>query len=704
MADSSPFLAALNKPKAPLPSASIGQYVPTTPTPFSPKSAAAVNPMLAPQFDTSYAPQTPSTPSYSSSQFSPVNVPTFKTFGSSYAPQQSYGGGSAPRSNGNVSVQPQQGQQMPALQDFSQQQFQVQAPFQSQTFTPSSFNGERSGVNLSPIDRTSETIGAPTRDLSTGQISSANFPSDPNGPVTEFKPFSVDVVPVATNRLDTLGQNIAAIGGTPDVQAPSIGENALGNLAESRLGKYLGGMTTYNVSQGGSVDGQGGIPVFPKLAELTQTPAYGQSSMAPLPATTPAPTPAVNQFNVDQNASANIMNPSSGNAFANQSNVLTAPAQSAMAQDPNSSFNVEPIAATEKGFGKAPQLTDKYGKKYDAPDPVTGYKSAADAVGKPFLQLQTPEDPIIAGLKGIIEKDGIDYGVVEGREGEFVQVSPERKAAFEKRGREFNKLNKIDGIGTSTDANGFRQSTWETSRNNPDNWNATQKKNFEETGSRNMSAAGLRAWNAGAPARAREEAKRVAINEKADRAKAREREKEDRISENERTPQTMKERRAFELALDREYKEIERYEEQQAAANSRLDFQQQVEQQKLAQTASYQNRQLAAGEAEAAALAAYRARASKTQEELNIINSLPISQEQKNALIYGKVGGDVYDYPGGTGTTLVTPTPSNQTAGGTRSAIPQAAINSLLQNPNEETAGYFDLKYGAGSANKILNK
>ena len=658
MADSSPFLAALNKPKAPLPSASIGQYVPTTPTPFSPKSAAAVNPMLAPQFDTSYAPQTPSTPSYSSSRFSPENVPTFQTFGSSYAPQQSYGGGSAPRSNGNVSVQPQQGQQMPALQDFSQQQFQVQAPFQSQTFTPSSFNGERSGVNLSPIDRTSETIGAPTRDLSTGQISSANFPLDPNGPVTEFKPFSADVVPVATNRLDTLGQNIAAIGGTLDVQAPSIGENALGNLAESRLGKYLGGMTTYNVSQGGSVDGQGGIPVFPKLAELTQTPAYGQSSMAPLPATTPAPTPAVNQFNVDQNASANIMNPSSGNAFANQSNVLTAPAQSAMAQDPNSSFNVEPIAAPVA--------------------PVAPQAVAPAVVGQQIKQLTTPEDPIINGLTGIINVRGKDYGYIGGSSTP-VEVTPERKAAFEKRAAEFRALNKIDTSVQPIDAQGNKMEF--KTRSDPSNWTPKEKKNFEETGSTSMSAAGLKTWNAGAPARAKEEAKRVAINEKADRAKAREREKEDRISENEGTPQTMKERRAFELALDREYKEIERYEEQQAAANSRLDFQQQVEQQKLAQTASYQNRQLAAGEAEAAALAAYRARPSKTQEELNTINLLPISQEQKNALIYGQVGGDVYDYPGETGSTSVTPIPANQTVGGTRSAIPQAATITVKDNP-----------------------
>jgi len=36
--------------------------------------------------------------------------------------------------------------------------------------------------------------------------------------------------------------------------------------------------------------------------------------------------------------------------------------------------------------------------------------------------------------------------------------------------------------------------------------------------------------------------------------------------------------------------------------------------------------------------------------------------------------------------------------------IPQGAIDSLLSNPSKELIGFFDSKYGAGSANKILNK
>ena len=663
MADSSPFLAALNAPKAPLPSASIGQYVPTTPTPFSPKSAAAVNPMLAPQFDTSYAPQTPS---YSSSQFSPVNVPTFQTFGSSYAPQQSYGGGSAPRSNGNVSAQPQQVekvQQMPALQDFSQQQFQVQAPFQSQTFTPSSFNGERSGVNLSPIDRTSETIGAPTRDLSTGQI--AQTPLQQDVAFDESGRGSINGVPLYTgtaNRVETLGQNVAAIEAVAGPEAktptdPSLSRvnrffeesipnavdkfvslfdplanaaNAYSDTAKARwetqgkgtsdtfrkiasAGDYLLAENSPSVSE--SFESRGGRNlVSPESAVRMGVPDRADPNLlkeflspAQVPATTPAPTPAVNQFNVDQNASANIMNPSSGNAFENQSNVLTAPAQSAIAQDPNSLFNVEPTAATV-----APQAV------------------APAVVGQQIKQLTTPEDPIINGLTGIINVRGKDYGYIGGSSTP-VEVTPERKAAFEKRAAEFRALNEIDTAVQPIDAQGNKMEF--KTRSDPSNWTPREKKNFEETGDLNMSAAGQRAWNAGAPARAREEAKRVAKNEKADRAKAREREKEDRISENKRTPQTMKQRRAFELELDKEYKEMARYEDQQAAANSRFNLQQQMEQQKLALTASYQNRQLAAGEAEAAATAAYRAasaaKPSKTQEELNIINSLPISRTKK---------------------------------------------------------------------------
>ena len=38
---------------------------------------------------------------------------------------------------------------------------------------------------------------------------------------------------------------------------------------------------------------------------------------------------------------------------------------------------------------------------------------------------------------------------------------------------------------------------------------------------------------------------------------------------------------------------------------------------------------------------------SAMQEKLNAINDLPISQDEKNKLIYGLAGGEDYEYPGG---------------------------------------------------------
>jgi hypothetical protein len=567
MADSSPFLAALNAPKAQLPSASIGQYVPTTPTPFSPQSASAVNPILAPQFDTSYAPQTPS---YSSSQFSPVNVPTFQTFGSSYAPQQSYGGRSAPRSNGNVSVQPQQGQQMPSLQDFSQQQFQVQAPFQSQTFTPASFNGERSGVNLSPIDRTSETIGAPTRDLSTGKITQTPLQQDVA--FDESGRGSINGVPLYTgtaNRVETLGQNIAAIeavaqpevlaaatnslatpvdlSGTPDVQAspaptqngamigvpdfdapyiypeaakafgdvpvnmpsnpldpnaqitstdraiapvvgkPSMIDSAIQGfknqnerMAQSSYSP-MGGVSTpstavKNVSGfGGAVEEIGG-KVLGNLSDEAIMNRMAVSQGKPI-ATLAATTPAL----VAQDATVNLPAGDLGlqNQFAAQG--LIPDAQSTLPFDPTSAFNINLMEESEQ--------------QEPAPQTV-----APTVVGQQIKQLTTPEDPIINGLTGIINVRGKDYGYISGSSTP-VEVTPERKAAFEKRAAEFRALNKIDTAVQPIDAQGNKMEF--KTRSDPSNWTPREKKNFEETGNLNMSAAGLRSWNVGEPSRAR---------------------------------------------------------------------------------------------------------------------------------------------------------------------------------------------------------
>ena len=606
MPDSSPFLKALQKKKQPLPSASIGQYAPQAPAPFSPQSAAASNPMLAPQFDTSYSPSSGGSSGGTSYQKkTPYDAGSaFNTGGSSF---DSFG--SAPTRRGYTNPMGQtEYADTASYSDKSgtfQQATNFQDPFQVSP-SPYQFRSETSNSTVRPTEVTEITTAAPSRDAYTG--ASAQVPSltDPDGPVSIFNSSDASVTTPSVNRAETLNENVAAIESVaqPVAETPGILDTITGNLAESRLGKFLGGMTTYDVSQGGDVASGPGTPVFPSLAERTESPAFGSSDIPAAPAAPVAQNPTVNFPEGDlgpQNQFAAQGNAGTQGLFAAPE--LTSDTQPTLAADPNSAFNVESMAATEGGFGKAPQLTDKYGKKYDAPDPITGYKSAADAVGKPFLQLQTPEDPIIAGLKGIIEKDGIDYGVVEGREHEFVQVSPERKAAFEKRGREFNELNKIDGIGASTDADGFRRSTWETSRNNPDTWNATQKKNFAETGDTNMSGAGARAWKAGAPARARAEEARVKKNRVADRKKADKSEMEQRIRDNNRTPQSMGERRAFEQALRAEYRQKEQFaraEDVERAGIAAKSRQEQARlalgEKELAANVDYRNKSLAQGD------------------------------------------------------------------------------------------------------------
>ena len=70
----------------------------------------------------------------------------------------------------------------------------------------------------------------------------------------------------------------------PEVKAPGIMDTITENFAESKLGKFFGGMTTYDVSRGGDVVSGSGNPVFPRLAEKTGTPAYGASDIPVPPA------------------------------------------------------------------------------------------------------------------------------------------------------------------------------------------------------------------------------------------------------------------------------------------------------------------------------------------------------------------------------------------------------------------------------------
>ena len=70
----------------------------------------------------------------------------------------------------------------------------------------------------------------------------------------------------------------------PEVKAPGIMDTITENFAGSKLGKFFGGMTTYDVSRGGDVVSGSGNPVFPSLAEKTETPAYGASDIPVPPA------------------------------------------------------------------------------------------------------------------------------------------------------------------------------------------------------------------------------------------------------------------------------------------------------------------------------------------------------------------------------------------------------------------------------------
>lgn len=68
---------------------------------------------------------------------------------------------------------------------------------------------------------------------------------------------------------------------------PSIYDTVIGNLAESKFGKYLGGMTTYDLNKGGNVVIGSGTPAFKDLSEKTQVPAFGSGPGFKAPATNP---------------------------------------------------------------------------------------------------------------------------------------------------------------------------------------------------------------------------------------------------------------------------------------------------------------------------------------------------------------------------------------------------------------------------------
>ena len=261
---------------------------------------------------------------------------------------------------------------------------------------------------------------------------------------------------------------------------------------------------------------------------------------------------------------------------------------------------------------------------------------------------------LVGNLSGIIEKDGIEYGVVEGvpdenetiikgGRGEFIEVSPERKAALE-------RLGKLARTSEAVEAR---------VKKNQSKWTQKQRDNFAETGNKNVSMsqkiAKDREFAANAPMR--EYNRFVEEQESKTRTTNRQLEKD----KNKEIGDVLfdypySQRKAAERAIEEKYINIKRYNDQQNAnakrealslANSGMQAARaaaNLQAQQDSAAASLRQRQI-----EAQDLQDYRSRPappSTMREKLNVINSLPISQEEKNKRIYGLVGGEDYEYPG----------------------------------------------------------
>ena len=228
MPDSSPFLKALKKEYKPLPSASIGQYTPSTPAPFSPQSAAASNPMLAPQFDTSYSPSSSGTSYEKKTPYDAGSA--FNTGGSSF---DSFGSAPTRRRYSNPISQTTYSEPLSfsdAGSSFQQPTTTTyQDPFQVSPL-PFQFRSETSSPAIRPTEVTEITTAAPSRDAYTGAAAQMPSTEQPNVALDELGRGSINRVPLYTgDRVESLGENVAAIEAVarpdvlveePAVQAP----------------------------------------------------------------------------------------------------------------------------------------------------------------------------------------------------------------------------------------------------------------------------------------------------------------------------------------------------------------------------------------------------------------------------------------------------------------------------------------------------
>ena len=609
MPDSSPFLKALNKKKQPLPSASIGQYEPSTPAAFSPQSAAASNPMLAPQFDTSYAPSSggpgfQKKNAYDSSSAFNTGGSSFDSFGSAptrrgytnpfgqkeYADPISYSGRSGGLQSSSAS-----------LSDSQPQALSYQDPFQA-TKAPFQFRSETSSSAVRPTDATEISTAAPSRDAYTGKAVGIPSAVDEGGSQSIFNPSSTGSASDAA-ALDPL---LESLGSNESVQAPltadSFGSVSFPGLQQQgmdqrlqtageeqeRMRELSRARTDAMVAnaRGGTGSAILGLADQQRFgvekplqegtlpSQLLKGAGIAADTVSALGET--AVDYSKDAIGAVQNAGEYL----TGIDFNKNGGVVPTPAApvtpaaapvaaaspeavqagAAVVQNPDSLFNAEPSslfsAETEAPAGAAPTT-------------LAGVTPTAPAGGQPIKQLATPEDPIIDGLTGIINVRGKDYGYTRDSPNTPVEVTPERKAAFEKRAAEFRALNEIGSDVQPIDAQGNKMKF--TDRSDPVNWTPKEKKNFAETGDINMSGAGKRAYDADAPARERKEAARVQKKRVADRKKENKGEMDARIRENNRSPQSMAERKAFKKGLEAEYRQKEQFARAEDVERSKIE-------------------------------------------------------------------------------------------------------------------------------------
>ena len=692
MPDSSPFLKALKKEYKPLPSASIGQYTPSTPAPFSPQSAAASNPMLAPQFDTSYSPSSSGTSYEKKTPYDAGSA--FNTGGSSF---DSFGSAPTRRRYSNPISQTTYSEPLSfsdAGSSFQQPTTTTyQDPFQVSPL-PFQFRSETSSPAIRPTEVTEITTAAPSRDAYTGAAAQMPSTEQPNVALDELGRGSINRVPLYTgDRVESLGENVAAIEAVarpdvlveePAVQAPLTADSLgpvffpglqqqsmdsrleLANQDQAKMDQMANILTDGMVQkarEGSTVDGfmrdtakKGfdylfGNPTAEKAQNILETQPTGPAQRARLQAIAagegdpsdlsraltylfgrpenagdpnilgpqaPAAVEIGNSAPVAQDPTVNLptetLTPDSSSLFDTQSTA---------GFDPKSLFD---IGSTQ---GVTPQVAEKY-------------------------QGEFADRELVGNLSGIIEKDGIEYGVVEGvpdenetiikgGRGEFIEVSPERKAALE-------RLGKLARTSEAVEAR---------VKKNQSKWTQKQRDNFAETGNKNVSMsqkiAKDREFAANAPMR--EYNRFVEEQESKTRTTNRQLEKD----KNKEIGDVLfdypySQRKAAERAIEEKYINIKRYNDQQNAnakrealslANSGMQAARaaaNLQAQQDSAAASLRQRQI-----EAQDLKDYRSRPappSTMREKLNVINSLPISQEEKNKRIYGLVGGEDYEYPG----------------------------------------------------------